>query len=289
MRKRGHFNDLSEEFLASLELQDIKKDEKKTFRLLNGRKDPTDPTRTKMIWQRNYKLPITDKIWDTVKKEYVDIGTVLDVDKETGLIKTRISRFVEPNQVNGEFVLYGHVEEDRYIYWFLQMCSKNKSSKNRSSKENEWEFEEVDVTSEAKARINLRSKRLEVETYLLAVSYQDLKSIAAAFGMNQDQPEEVLRDELIQFGTLNPDTFLGVMANPKQIEGKALVKKAFDAGVLEWHEVERKVVFGGATIATLPRIEGRKHHEQLEEYLNTTKNGEQTLAAIKKVLAQKGK
>lgn len=293
MKVLGRYNNLSKEYLDDLkekgELRSLKPTETAVFRFATERVDPSDKSGTKVIYPKSYKLPMMDRVYDTFKEEIVDIGLVNGLDKEGNADSNRIiRRFVDLKPDTGEFFLHGNNDDDRYIYWFLQLCNKNGSNKRRTKNEGP-EFYEVDRKGEAQRKLAVGNKKFEIEKYLRSIGYKDLQMIAQSIGWGGTESEEILRVKLIDYATQPKmvDVFEKQLQDSKLIEGKAMLKRAIDASVLEWNEVERKFIFAGGVIATLERVEGKKPHEQLDEYLKTTKDGDKILAGIKKQLAAK--
>jgi histidyl-tRNA synthetase len=191
-----------------------------------------------------------------------------------------------PNKNTGEFYLYGNNEEHQYVYWYLQICNYNKLNKKRLDNK-EAMFYEIDEDVEAKNIIRKKTQKFEVERYVLEVGNADLKRIALALGWGDTKSEAVLRKEVLDFASNNPSVFENMIKDTKSIETLSVIKKAFDTSVIEFSEVERTVTLANNVIATLARVEGKQKHEQLDEYLKTTRNGDKIYENIKKLVTQK--
>lgn len=286
MKKIGRYNDLSDEFLKSLNVKQLLPGKTATFRTTLGRIDPADKTKKKMIYPPSFKIPPTDMIYDTVKNQMVEIGLVKAIDQH-GNATDYVRKWADINPANGEFQLHGSRQEDRDLYVYMQLTNYNSKKKDRFTNE-EPLFYEVDVAGEAKKKNERRSKRLEIEIYVNALGEKDLRMIGNSIGVpSADSLDtEVLRSQIWEYAEANVETFEKLTQDGKSIESKAVIKRAFDYGILEFNEVERKVIFAGNEIATLVRVEGKKEHEQLDDYLKTTKTGYKIYESIKKLVAQ---
>lgn len=283
MKQIGRYNNLSEEFIKELKIKPLLPDERVCFR---STKELTRVGKTGSVevFYNIYgeTIPPTDQVFDTHKQTMIDIGTVLSVDKE-GRAETTIKFRMKPDVKTGNFFLYGHREEDQYVYWYLQICNYNKSNPRRFTNK-EAMFFDVDETAEA-TRENLKSEQLlEVQLYVKRASFQDLKMIALSLGLGDTKSEPLLRKEVREVATRDPYLFEKMMKDTKTVESLSIIKKAFDEGILEWSEVERTVRLANNTIATLARVEGKQKHEQLDEYLKTVKNGSNVYETIKKLV-----
>lgn len=286
MKQIGRYNNLSKELLAEYDIKPLLPGQRAVFRSTAELIDGTDKTGTKVFYNPSGEtIPPTDQVYDIHAKAMIDIGTVLSVDKD-GNPQQVIKFRMKPNKSTGEFYLYGDREEDQYVYWYLQICNYNKLNKKRFTNKTAMFFE-VNEEVEAKKFIAKRTQKFEVEQYVLQANDADIKRIALALGWGDTKSATVLRKEVLNFASSNSDVFEKMLTDTKTIESLSVIKKAFDEGILEWHEAERKVVLAGNVIATLVRVEGKKHHEQLDEYLKTTKNGEKVYENVKKLVAQK--
>ena len=250
-------------------------------------RDPNDKSGNTVMYNvSGWTIPPTDQIYDTHAKKMVDIGTVLSVGSDGRL--ERVLKFdMKPNKHTGDFYLYGNNEQHQYLYWYFQICNYNRSNKRRFTNKPDLFFE-VDEAGEAKKMVAKNNQRLNVERYILQTAgYRDLKMIAESVGLDVPQDEDILRSNVLQYALNDVSKFEVMLTDKKEIESKSVIKRAIDEGIVEWREVERTMVLGGATIATLARVEGKKPHEQLDEYLKTTKNGDKVFENIKKLVAAK--
>lgn len=286
MKQVGRYNNLSKEFLDKLAIKPLLPNDRAVFRSTRELLDPEDKKGTTVMYNvTGETIPPTDQIYDTEAKAMVDIGTVLSVDKD-GKPERVIKFSMKPNKKTGEFYLYGSNEDHQYVYWYLQICNYNKLNPNRFTHK-EAMFFEVDEDTEAKNIIKKKSQKFEVEKYVLECSDGDLKRIALALGWGDTKSPNVLRKEVFDFASSHADTFEAMIRDTKTIESKSIIKKAFDLGILEWSEVERTVTLSNNVIATLARVEGKQKHEQLDEFLKTTRNGDKIYENVKKLVQQK--
>jgi len=289
MKQVGSYNQLSEKFLEERDIKPLLPGQRKKFRSTKELLDPNDKTGKTVMYNVNGEtIPPIDQVFDKhqgANGKMVDIGLINSVDKD-GRPERAIKFQMKPDKRTGDFHLYGDREEDRYVYWYFQICNYNKNNPNRFTNKDAIFFE-VDEDGEAKKIIRNRSKRHEVEKFVLDRGYGDLKKISLALGWGDSKSEDVMRRELLDFASNDPETFEKLITDTKALESLSVIKKAFDEGILQWNEVERKVTFAQNTVATLERVEGRKYHEQFDEYLKTTKTGDSIYQSIKKLVVQK--
>lgn len=283
MKQVGRYNNLSEEFIKELDIKPLLPDDRVCFRSTRELTKKGENGSTEVFYNVfGETIPPTDQIYDTHAKAMIDIGTVLSVDKDGK--PERVLKFImKPNAKTGNFYLYGHREEDQYVYWYLQICNYNKSNKRRFTSK-EAMFFDVDEKEEAN-RDNLKSEQLlEVQFYVKRASYQDLKMIALSLGLSDTKSEPILRKEVREMATRDPYLFEKMMKDTKTVESLSIIKKAFDEGILQWNEVERTVILSNNVIATLARVEGKQKHEQLDEFLKKTRNGDKIYENVKKLV-----
>jgi hypothetical protein len=65
---------------------------------------------------------------------------------------------------------------------------------------------------------------------------------------------------------------------------KAIIKQAITAGVIKYDVAQHRITLNGQTLIKLERVEGVDYLVQAADWMATAKNGEKTLATIKKLM-----
>ena len=294
MKQLGRYNRVSAKFLQELGVQQLKPGERKKFRYNTDRIIVNENGKKEYAFPEVFKLPPTDSIYDPYANEaggaIVDIGLVNGVDASGTAIDSQIiRRFFRPEPGTGNIYLYGNSDEDRYLYWYMQLCNYNANRKDRDNSKTAL-FYEVDENAEAKASLSKRTKLFEIQTYVNRLSGRDLIMVAKAVGRpTEGQSPEMIKDDLWAFAEGNPDGFEALMKDDKKIESLSVIKRALDEGILVYDAVQMTVTNTASNnvVATLKRVEGKSTHEQLDEYFKTTSKGEKEYETIKKLVAAK--
>ena len=292
MKPVGNYNRLPKTFEQPKKL---KPGESVTYRLSEDFKTHQITSRDGNVeerWPENLKIPISDTIWinykdenDVERSELFDIGLITRVDKDN--IPTQIESWWMPaNALKGEFQLTGGSIEDEKRYWFAEMCNYNGSNPNRDKSKKIY-FYRVDKEGDAKKKNRMVDLELECLMFIKNCTPKEIKSLAAAFQLNENEPQEVLRNRLNEFARKDPERFNN-LSTSKDVEIKATIQRAFTAQVIKFNPQQHKVVWGSnnATIATLKPVEGLKWQEQFYDWVKTSgKGGMDTFETIKKLLS----
>jgi hypothetical protein len=113
---------------------------------------------------------------------------------------------------------------------------------------------------------------------------KSLQLLAASMNWDEKEDIDILRAKAKDFAKEDPKRF-SVVVRSKDVEVKAILKRASDNGVINFNIQQNKVVWvsNNETIATLPRIEGQDWLTGMADWIKTAKNGLQTYEAIKKL------
>ena len=280
MKKVGVYNNLP----ASIKVEPLKRGTTKLYRLINYSVDNTDPARpNRRVWPKAIKIPTLDRILDPETNDVIPIGVVNTVDRDGN---PSINTFwVRGMENDGYFLLNGDSIQDQYYHWYFSLTNYNRSNARRDSSI-EPLFEVVDAPGDAKKELKKLDIELEALLYVRDMSAQDVKNLAASLAWNEKEDIDILRNMAKDLAKKDAIAFNKLVTN-KDMEMKAFIKRAKDAGAIVFDSKQNKLSWAitNETIATFPRVEGVNWLSQAADWIKTAKNGEQTLAAIKKSLA----
>jgi hypothetical protein len=283
MKRVGVYNNIPKE----LKVEPIRKGTTMLYRLVNYSVDNSDPTKpNRKVWPKAIKIPTLDRILDPNTNEVIPIGVVNTVDRDGN---PSIDTFwVRGMENDGYFLLSGDSIKDQYYHWYFSLCNFNRSNPKRDTSIDAL-FEVVDAPGDARKELKKLDIELEALLYVRDMNREDLKTFAAALGWNEKEDADILRNMAKDLAKRDPVAFNKIITN-KDMELKAFIKRAKDAGTIMHDNKQNKVVWtvNNETIATFPRVEGVNWITQMADWIKTSKNGDSTLAAIKKSVTTNG-
>lgn len=277
MKQVGTYNKIPD----TLKVTPLTKGQVILYRLLDPVIDPTDPLKQKLIWKKAVKIPTLDVIADPATGAPIEIGVVDRVDRDNvPTIKTFWARGMENN---GYFSLTGGQGHDDYFYWMFELTNYNKSNPNRDQTV-EAKFERVDRVGDAKKGLKKLDDELNALIYVRDMDVKDLKNLAAAMMWDENDAVDILRERAKELAKADALKFSAIVRS-KDVEIKAILKRAYDKGDIKYNVQQNKVQWGSnnETIATLQRIEGQDWLSQMADWIKTAKNGDKTYEAIKRM------
>lgn len=300
MKQIGRYNKVSSKFQQELGIKQLKPGERKKFRYQSDRIVIGEDGKKEFAFPETEKLPPTDTIWDPYAQQdpetkgwmgaIVDIGLVNGVDNNGAALPHQIiRRFLRPEPGTGNIYLFGNNEEDRYVYWYMQICNYNAKRAGRDTSKRAL-FYEVDEAGEAKKSLTRRSQLLEIQNFISSLTGKNLVMTAKAAGREvEGRDEDMIKDDLWAFAEANPDGFDLLRKDNKKIESLSIIKQALESGVLVYDPTQMTVTNTATNnvVATLKRVEGKSIQEQLDEYFKTTTKGEREYETIKKLVTAK--
>ncbi len=273
MKIVGEFNNVSEQ----LKPQPLKRGEVATYRLLNGKLDPSrkdDLGRSVVSYPKSIRIPTLDRIWDEGKRAYVDIGVVQEFKGDN---VTRTKAFYVSNggdfENNGIFQLSGNSNEESELYEFFEISNYNASFEFRDSSV-EPMFERVDFSKENKFKVKKIEVKADALTRVMRMTLPEMREFSAQMGWNEIAHEDEIRAKVFSFAEKHPEEFIKQFDD---VDGatRSTIKQAITEGIIQYDASEHRYVWGKTeqTIAKLDRIDGKGHIEIFADWLLNAKNG----------------
>jgi hypothetical protein len=280
MKKVGAYNNVPKE----IEPKPLSRGTTILYRLVNYVIDNSDPAKpNRRVWPKAIKIPTLDRIMHPTENTVIPIGVVNTVDRDGN--PSIDSYWVRGMENDGYFILSGDSVKDQYYNWYFQLCNFNRSNPRRDTSIDPL-FELVDAPGDAKRELKKFDVELEAMLYVRDMNTQDLKNLAASLSWNEKEDIDILRNMAKDLAKRDPIKFNALITG-KDVELKAFIKRAKDAGTIVYDQRQNKVILNGETIATFARVEGMDWLSQMADWIKTAKNGESTLQAIKKSIANK--
>lgn len=258
------------------------------YQLLGGVENPDPDARkaTPILYPVVVTIPSKDRIKDKTTGKIVDIGVVenynINAAGQPEIKYKKLAVFAKAN--NGLFFCTGGnlSEEEQYEYYELSNYNESNTDRDTSV---EPKFRRVDEVRESKHRIKQRSTLLEALKYFDAMSTGDMKELAASLNWNENMPVEILKDKIGDFAMKDPEGFKKAVMN-RDKDVKAVIKQAITADVIRYDTAQHRIVMASnsQTLIKLERVEGIDYLTQVADWIGSAKNGEKTLATIKKLM-----
>jgi hypothetical protein len=255
------------------------------YRVLCGTVNPDDEARKKVpiLYPETWPIPNKDRIWDEHKQDYVDIG-VIDRTINVGGVATpkykKLTTFVKRN--NGYITCSGGIIGDEEIYEFFELTDHNVSKPKRDESK-VGVIERIDIVGDSKKRVKSRNVKLDALKYFDGMTVGEMKEFAASMNWDENMDIAILQDKIGDMAENNPESFKKAVES-KEKDNKAIIRRAIDAGVIKYDVAQHKVTLNGQTLMSLTRVEGVDYLTQAADWIATAKNGDKTLATIKKLM-----
>lgn len=259
LKKIGIYNNISSEYMPKLP----KRGTTVTYRFLTYSYDPFGED-TNPIFQAKLMLPCFSRYFDETQKEWIEIGMIGGVDSYGNPLPDKIRRvWCEPGSSGGYLNLtIGNAQDDE-LFQYLELCSFNKSNKNRDESVGAI-LERVDFELEAKeARNELKSKMDAIKKAAL-ITKEDLPKVASLLGYDYELGEEQVRFEIESFAHEYPEDFMNRMED-KLFEIKATISLAIDEDIVYIDVEERKLKWSDSN-GDIMRLVDLEIEEVIEAY-----------------------
>jgi hypothetical protein len=256
------------------------------YQLLGGVENP-DPDARKAIpvlYPVIVTIPSKDRIKDKTTGKVVDIGVIenynINAAGQPEIKYKKLAVFAKAN--NGLFFCTGGnlSEEEQYEYY--ELSNYNESNPDRDTSI-EPKFKRVDEVKDSKQRNKSRNSLLEALKYFDGMTLGEMKELAASLNWNENMPPDILKDKIGEFAMNKPEDFKKAVMD-KGRDVKAIIKQAITAGVIKYDVAQHRITLNGQTLIKLERVEGVDYLVQAADWMATAKNGEKTLATIKKLM-----
>lgn len=256
------------------------------YQLLGGVENPDPDARkaTPILYPVIVTIPSKDRIKDKATGKIVDIGVIENVITNAAgqpeIKYKKLAVFAKAN--NGLFYVTGGNLNDEALYEYCEITNYNESNPDRDTSV-EPKFRRIDEVKDSKQRNKKRSIRLEAMKFYESMTLGDMKELAASLNWNENMPPDVLKDKLGDIAENTPEVFIKAVES-KDKDNKVFIKRALDAGVITYDPVQHTIFLNGQKLMTLAKVEGADYLTQAADWIATAKNGDKTLATIKKLM-----
>ena len=280
-------NVISAKLQTYLTERKLKPNEIVKYRLLGGVKNP-DPAKAKgdeFLFPSSISIKLRHRIYDEDAGKDVEIGVVRSFDDITKR-PVFAGYSVQPQKGDGGiFMIRASVISEREMYETLELSNDNASNPFRDQSDFPA-FERVNEAAEGKVRSNKRNALIDSMMAIRQWDYDKMRIMAASYNLSTQLPFEVLKDMLEGIAEKSPQAFFDSI-DSEELEVKAVIKMAKDAGVISFVAHENKWIFTASNelIILLDRKEGVTETDQFALFLKNGANGEKVKQNIQKLLA----
>lgn len=277
MKVVGEFNNISKQMRP--ELPKAGTIVKYQFNI--GNRDFENPK--KINYPPSFRIPTIDRIYDSGKNEFVDIGVAPVKAKDANGNETFRTKAFYLRGGQGLLALtIGKIEDDE-MYEFLELCNRNGSNEKRDTSVPVL-FTKIDNLKTAKENSRKRDVLTEALVFVKGMNEADMREFAAAKGWNEQEDYEILIDQVGEYARTFPKEFVDFQNDPA-IKDKALIKYAITQNVIRHDVSTNKMHWSdtGATIAVLERQDGKTYIDAFADWLRTGgKKGDDVMSGIRR-------
>ena len=292
MKVIGEFNRISDKLKK--EIPKLKRGQVVTFQMLNGVANPDseEKQRTPVIYPKT-QIRTLDRIYDPYLNNdeggYVDIGVPSTYSKDSfGNLEVQ-PKLLVPGlglfQFSGKFSLMGGKVDDEEMFEFLWLSNENESNPHRDTSVKPL-FKMQNLLEESKTTIKTTNDLRDALNLAADMDEQTKREVAASLNWATIAESEILTAKINDFATKFPTEFLKAYNSPKR-KTKSVIKKAMDAGVINFDVISKEISLGSEVVATLTLKNGEDILTAFTDWINTAKNGQEVFENIQGQLEQK--
>ena len=288
MKSIGNFNKLPKNYKAP---ERLKKGEKVIYQLVEdlSRPEPDPNKKGQIRWPSLIKIPTLDTIHITYKddageeqSDFFDIGLVTRVDKEGA--PTVETCWINAQALKGRIELTGGALWDEKLYWLFEQANFNLSNPNRDTAKTAILFK-VDIEGNAKADNRKFSVRLEAMTYASNMSDGQIRDFAASMNWDDKELISVLRNKVAKMAETESEQFKKLVEGEEQRNIKTLIKRAVDAGVINYDTQQHRIAHpNGTTLIKLDVVPGVEWLNQTADWIASSQNGKKVYSNIQSLM-----
>lgn len=292
LQPMGRFNHLSDQLRDELQRRADQAGRFVTYRFDIARKNPDGERKTGGEWLYPSNWVLTPKIFDIIdpyNKRRISIAMPITVKDDKGNGEDRVRSIQIREGWEGKYMLDLNKPDDRDAFGFLELHPKL-SGGTFADPQAPGLIRRVDVTREAKRRVSTRNEKANALLVSTTMDDVQVKDFAAAMGWDETEDIGVLRDRMQDIAE-NDHKFFTEFLDNKNFQHRAVIKRAMDNKIIEFHPVENKFVWASnkQIICVLERAEGDKVLDRMSDWLVTAKNGPEVFQQITKMLNKKEK
>lgn len=283
----GKFNRLSPDLRKEIETKGDKAGRYVKYRFDIARLNPDGQQTTggQYIYPLLYTLtPVTFEIIDPYDKGRKRIGLVRDL-KEHGASEDSFHRISIKEGWQGIYTIDMEKPHDRDVFAFLELHPKMQNGRFRDFNA-PGIVTRIDEVAEATTLSRLRNVKVEAMFVASSFNAQQVRDFAAAMNWNESDDLVILKNRIEAIAESDP-VFFKEFIDSKNIEYRAVLKRAMDKNIIAYLPVESKFVWvsNGQPIAVLERVEGGKYLDRMCDWVLTSKNGMEVFQRIKGLLS----
>lgn len=291
LEAQGIYNHLSNELRSELEetMRGLGRIVTYKFAIAKINPDGEQKTGGKYLYPLQYSLtPVTYDIIDPYDKKRKKIGLVKQIrNGGTPNEAYNFFRLVVKEGWSGMYKLDLNKPSDQDVFAWLEMHPKLEDGKFRDPMMPAI-VKRINLVEMAKQKLQTRSLKAD-SMYLAAnMPHRELMNFASAMGWDETEEEVLLREKIVDIAEADA-TFFRDFINDKNIEYRAVLKRAMDAKIIAWLPAESKFVWcaNNQPFAVLERAEGNTYMDRMCDWFVAAKNGQEVFEKIKKVLSGK--
>lgn len=300
MKSTKTFNNISEPLRK--QIPKLKKGEKVLFRMLNGvpNPEPDDKERTRQgnVLYGKRQLLTHFRVYDENLKD--ETGAVTGGFVEVGCVDVWLRDNPEKFRVfipglgpgngsffQGKFELVGGKIADEELFEILWISPERKGTPCPDDSV-EQIFEIVNVKSEGEKVLSKVDKLYEVLGIVKNASESEMTEYMASINQPSYQDFEVLKAKVSELAKNDPDAFLLAWKSSDKKQ-KATIKKAVDAGVLNFDIATGDVKVGNTVVTKMQMDDYAMFPDEFSKFISSAANGADIIKNVENQLSVKTK
>lgn len=274
LQREGVWNDLSEKLIARLEEQinSFGKYVRFKFDIANPDPDPVKRAAGAILYPFSYTLdPITFQINDKYeerkdKQKMKKIGMAMNPDIEDGREVVRQFKRVRVSEKEKGIKKFALDNiEDREMVMYLLLHPKL-SGGEFMDKTKRQVITRIDEISVAQKGIEERSARSKARSVAENMSDEEMETFADAMLWDDVDSTIILKNKIEELAETSPE-FFNELAGSKDMQYRAMIKKALNSNVIKYDPAERKFSYSinSQVIAIVPEVADKNEVMLLSE------------------------
>lgn len=286
------WNAISDELKNSIPQFD--REEVKSFRMLNGKKNdqegprgPIEREKNPILYPRT-QIPTKDRIFDPYKN--AGKGGYVDIIVSEGWADdepTRPKLFLPGDtdyRFNGKFALTGSSIGDQELFEYLWLTNYRGDNPNRD-KTVQPLFEYIDVKKESAMQEATEDEIYEAGVKVRTLNEDQARKVGASLNFGSDMDYAILLANLKSYARQDPKHFMQIAnTSEKILSSKSDIKAALDSGVLSFDTTTGRLTNKSVLLANFEVNERFVLLDEVSAWLASAANGEEILKSIRKQL-----
>lgn len=286
LEAQGKFNNLSKELRETLAKKAAEMPRLIKFRFAIAQINPDGEMKTggRLLYPSSYTVtPVTYDIIDPGDKLRKRVALVKQL-KELGAREDSFNKLKILNGWQGIYIIDMEKPYNRDLFAWLMMHPKMENGIFRDPHLPAM-ITMIDEVAEAKDALRKRNMRIEAVFVANNFKGQDVRNFASAMGWNENEDPYIIKERIVTLAENDPE-FFRKFIDEKNLESRALIKRAMDNNIITWVPVESKFMWtsNSQPIAILERASGIDYLDRMADWIATSKNGQEVLNQVRKLL-----